>query len=99
MHYLHAAASEAMQMFPPVPVDTKACLKPDVWPDGTFVGEGWFVTYHTYAMGRMESVWGTDCNEFRPERWLEEENGGGTWCTGQKIRLNIWCFMVEQECV
>ncbi|KAF5802716.1 putative cytochrome P450 [Helianthus annuus] len=29
-------------------------------------------------MGRMESVWGMDCNEFRPERWLEEENGGGT---------------------
>ncbi|MFS7944845.1 putative cytochrome P450 [Helianthus anomalus] len=78
MHYLHAAISEAMRLFPPVPVDTKACLKPDVWPDGTFVGEGWFVTYHTYAMGRMESVWGTDCNEFRPERWLEEENGGGT---------------------
>ncbi|KAJ0780548.1 putative cytochrome P450 [Helianthus annuus] len=78
MHYLHAAISEAMRLFPPVPVDTKACLKPDVWPDGTFVGEGWFVTYHTYAMGRMESVWGTDCNEFRPERWLEEKNGGGT---------------------
>ncbi|KAF5802723.1 putative cytochrome P450 [Helianthus annuus] len=77
MHYLHAAISEAMRLFPPVPVDTKACLKPDVLPDGTFVGEGWFVTYHTYAMGRMESVWGTDCNEFRPERWLEEENGGG----------------------
>ncbi|KAJ0915755.1 putative cytochrome P450 [Helianthus annuus] len=77
MHYLHAAISEAMRLFPPVPVDTKACLKPDVLPDGTFVGEGWFVTYHTYAMGRMESVWGMDCNEFRPERWLEEENGGG----------------------
>ncbi|KAJ0915748.1 putative cytochrome P450 [Helianthus annuus] len=30
MHYLHAAISEAMRLFPPVPVDTKACLKPDV---------------------------------------------------------------------
>ncbi|KAI3771918.1 hypothetical protein L6452_03090 [Arctium lappa] len=76
MHYLHAAISEGLRLYPPVPVDTKACLKDDVMPDGTFVGEGWFVTYHTYAMGRMESVWGGDCREFRPERWLEEEGGG-----------------------
>ncbi|XP_024965703.1 cytochrome P450 94A1-like [Cynara cardunculus var. scolymus] len=77
MHYLHAAISEGLRLYPPVPVDTKACLKNDVMPDGTFVGEGWFVTYHTYAMGRMESVWGADCREFRPERWLEEEESGG----------------------
>lgn len=64
-------------MYPPVPVDTKDCLKDDVMPDGTFVGKGWFVSYNTYAMGRMESVWGKDCLEFRPERWLHEEEGSG----------------------
>ncbi|KAI3771920.1 hypothetical protein L6452_03092 [Arctium lappa] len=77
MHYLHAAISEGLRLYPPVPVDTKDCLKDDVMPDGTFVGEGWFVTYITYAMGRMESIWGKDCLEYRPERWLEEEEGGG----------------------
>ncbi|KAK6944244.1 Cytochrome P450 [Dillenia turbinata] len=71
MHYLHAAISEAMRLYPPVPVDTKACLNDDVFPDGTFVQKGWFVSCHTYAMGRMESVWGKDCCEFRPERWLQ----------------------------
>ncbi|XP_071725048.1 cytochrome P450 CYP94D108-like [Rutidosis leptorrhynchoides] len=78
MHYLQAAISEGLRLYPPVPVDTKACLKDDVMPDGTFVGEGWFVTYHTYAMGRMESVWGNDCREFRPERWLELDERDGT---------------------
>ncbi|XP_057971220.1 cytochrome P450 CYP94D108-like [Malania oleifera] len=71
MNYLHAAISESLRLYPPVPVDTKACLGDDVMPDGTFVGKGWFVTYDTYAMGRMESIWGEDCCEFRPERWLE----------------------------
>ncbi|KAK2980959.1 hypothetical protein RJ640_025108 [Escallonia rubra] len=71
MHYLHAAISEALRLYPPVPVDTKACREDDIMPDGTFVGKGWFVTYHTYAMGRMEAIWGKDCSEFRPERWLE----------------------------
>ncbi|KAE8125127.1 hypothetical protein FH972_019962 [Carpinus fangiana] len=71
MHYLHAAISEALRLYPPLPVDSKACLKNDIMPDGTFVRKGWLVTYHTYAMGRMESIWGKNCHEFLPERWME----------------------------
>ncbi|KAM7529949.1 hypothetical protein LguiB_033359 [Lonicera macranthoides] len=70
MHYLHAAISEALRLYPPVAVDTKACQEDDVMPDGTFVGKDWFVTYHTYAMGRMENIWGKDWSEFRPDRWI-----------------------------
>ncbi|KAH9738771.1 cytochrome P450 family 94 subfamily D polypeptide 2 [Citrus sinensis] len=72
MHYLHAALSETLRLYPPVPVDSKACRKDDILPDGTFVGKDWFVTYHAYAMGRMESIWGENCNEYLPERWLED---------------------------
>ncbi|PSS33495.1 Cytochrome P450 94A1 like [Actinidia chinensis var. chinensis] len=75
MHYLHAAISEAMRLYPPVPVDTKNCREEDVLPDGTFVGKDWFVTYHTYAMGRMETIWGSDCCEFKPDRWIEDQTG------------------------
>ncbi|GJY63700.1 cytochrome P450 94A1-like protein [Tanacetum coccineum] len=74
MHYLHAAISEGLRLYPPVPIDTKDCLKDDVMPDGTFVGKGWYITYNAYAMGRLESVWGKDCCEFRPERWLEKDS-------------------------
>ncbi|BFG33032.1 hypothetical protein CerSpe_193060 [Prunus speciosa] len=74
MHYLHAAISEAMRLYPPVPVDTKACLKDDVMPDGTIIRKGWFVTYHAYAMGRMEGIWGKNCGEYLPERWLKDDD-------------------------
>ncbi|KAJ0788810.1 putative cytochrome P450 [Helianthus annuus] len=76
MHYLHAALSESLRLYPPVPLETKDCLKDDIMPDGTFIGEGWFVSYNAYAMARLESVWGKDCCEFRPERWLEEDGQG-----------------------
>ncbi|KAK1365965.1 Cytochrome P450, family 94, subfamily D, polypeptide 2 [Heracleum sosnowskyi] len=72
MQYLHAAISEALRLYPPVPVDTKLCENDDIWPDGTVIKKGWFATYNAYAMGRMESIWGEDCLEYRPERWLDE---------------------------
>nr|CAD1817280.1 unnamed protein product [Ananas comosus var. bracteatus] len=71
MHYLHAAISESMRLYPPVPMDTQSCEEDDTMPDGTFVGKGWFVTYSAYAMGRLENIWGKDCEEYKPERWLE----------------------------
>lgn len=71
MHYLQAAISESMRLYPPVPIDSKECLKEDVMPDGTFVGKHWVVMYNSYAMGRMEGIWGKDCQAYCPERWLE----------------------------
>ncbi|KAE9585541.1 hypothetical protein Lal_00018238 [Lupinus albus] len=71
MVYTHAALSESMRLYPPVPMDSKEAVNNDVLPDGTIVKKGMSVTYHVYAMGRMESIWGSDWAQFRPERWLE----------------------------
>lgn len=72
MHYLNAAVHESMRLFPPVQFDSKFAVEDDVLPDGTFVQKGTRVTYHPYAMGRMEQIWGPDCLEFKPERWLRD---------------------------
>lgn len=71
LNYLHAALSESLRLFPPVPINSKLTVDDDVWPDGTRVGKGWFADYSAYAMGRMEKIWGPDCREFKPERWLD----------------------------
>ncbi|KAM0947895.1 putative cytochrome P450 [Dioscorea sansibarensis] len=73
MQYIHAAISESMRLYPPVPVDTMMCNEDQVFPDGTAAKRGWFVTYHAYAMGRMVGIWGEDCRKFKPERWLDED--------------------------
>jgi fatty acid omega-hydroxylase len=65
-----------MRLYPPVPVDTKEAAYDDVLPNGTLVKKGWRLTYHIYAMGRSEKIWGSDWAEFRPERWLNQDEDG-----------------------
>jgi cytochrome P450 len=72
LHYLNGAVHEALRLFPPVPLDTKMALRDDVLPDGTVVRAGDRVTYNVFAMARMVDIWGEDCDEFKPERWLKD---------------------------
>ncbi|KAJ1384194.1 Cytochrome P450 [Sesbania bispinosa] len=68
--YLKAALAETLRLYPSVPEDFKYAVADDVLPDGTVVPAGSTVTYSIYSVGRMKSVWGEDCMEFKPERWL-----------------------------
>lgn len=79
MMYTHASLCESMRFYPPVPMDSKEAVKDDVLPDGTFVKKGTRVTYHPYAMGRSEEIWGEDWAEFKPERWLNKDEMTGNW--------------------
>ncbi|KAL2652921.1 hypothetical protein R1flu_021049 [Riccia fluitans] len=72
MHYVQAAITESMRLYPPVPGDAKGVFADDYLPDGTFVRKGDRVSFNIWAMGRMESVWGKDCLEFKPERFLQD---------------------------
>ncbi|CAL9052869.1 cytochrome P450 86A2-like [Musa acuminata AAA Group] len=98
--YLKAALSETLRLYPSVPEDSKYVMADDVLPDGTFVPAGSSVTYSIYSAGRMKSVWGDDCLEFRPERWLSPDgnrflphdsfkfvafNGGPRICLGKDL--------------
>ncbi|KAM3001429.1 hypothetical protein FF2_037721 [Malus domestica] len=71
--YLKAALSETLRLYPSVPQDSKQTIKDDVLPSGTFVPAGSSITYSIYAIGRMKFIWGEDCLEFKPERWLSSD--------------------------
>ncbi|WJX87142.1 hypothetical protein P8452_69363 [Trifolium repens] len=70
MHYLHAALTETLRLYPVVPVNGRYADAPDVLPDGHQIEKGDGVYYLSYAMGRMSSIWGENAEEFRPERWI-----------------------------
>ncbi|PRQ59927.1 putative abieta-7,13-dien-18-ol hydroxylase [Rosa chinensis] len=72
MQYLHAALNETLRLYPTVPMNARICFSDDVWPDGYSIKKGQLVIFQPYSMGRMKFIWGDDAEEFRPERWLDE---------------------------
>ncbi|KAM7268726.1 hypothetical protein ACFE04_010892 [Oxalis oulophora] len=72
MHYLHATLTETLRLYPAVPWDPKVCFSDDTLPDGCSVKKGEQIFFMPYAMGRMKYIWGEDAEEFKPERWLDE---------------------------
>ncbi|XWS44838.1 hypothetical protein CRYUN_Cryun15aG0083500 [Craigia yunnanensis] len=73
--YLHGALCEAIRLYPPVPFQHKEPLKPDILPSGHAVSPMMKIVFNLYSMGRMKSIWGEDCFEFKPERWITERGG------------------------
>ncbi|XP_040383133.1 alkane hydroxylase MAH1-like [Oryza brachyantha] len=73
--YLQAALLEALRLYPPVAMERKTVAAADVLPSGHRVWAGDAILVHLYSMGRMESVWGEDCREYRPDRWLTGDGG------------------------
>ncbi|KAJ8648261.1 hypothetical protein MRB53_001284 [Persea americana] len=71
--YLHAALCECLRLYPPVPIIRKRVVATDHLPSGHRVEPGMDIFYSHYAAARMEKIWGKDCLEFRPERWISEQ--------------------------
>ncbi|KAJ0257864.1 Cytochrome P450 [Hirschfeldia incana] len=98
MVYLQAALTESLRLYPSVPMEMKQALEDDTLPDGTRVKKGARVFFSIFSMGRMESIWGEDWVEFKPERWIREGkivsedqfkyvvfNAGPRLCVGKKF--------------
>ncbi|KAK4477745.1 hypothetical protein RD792_017006 [Penstemon davidsonii] len=73
--YLHGALCESLRLFPPIALQQKTSIHSDILPSGHYVDENTRVILSFYSVGRMETVWGKDCLEFKPERWISEHGG------------------------
>lgn len=82
MKYVRAVISETLRLFPPVPLNVResrsACILPSsdaTYPSSKplFMPGKTIVTYLPLLTQRNPALWGSDADEFRPERWLEPE--------------------------
>nr|POF06133.1 alkane hydroxylase mah1 [Quercus suber] len=73
--YLHGAICESLRLCPPEPFEHKCSVQFDILPSGHSIRPNTTMIYSLYSMGRMESIWGQDCLDFKPERWISEREG------------------------
>ncbi|KAK9120172.1 hypothetical protein Scep_018265 [Stephania cephalantha] len=97
--YLHGAICECLRLFPPVPFGHRVPIEQDILPSGHTVHPKSRILTSLYAMGRMEEIWGKDCLQFKPERWISRDgrvkyeppykfvafNAGPRICLGKEV--------------
>nr|GME07092.1 alkane hydroxylase MAH1-like [Ipomoea batatas]GME16933.1 alkane hydroxylase MAH1-like [Ipomoea batatas] len=99
--YLHAALCESLRLFPPAAIQHKVSAGMDVLPSGHLVNPNTRIILLFYSTGRMDSIWGENCTEFKPERWISSKgrmkhepsykfpafNAGPRTCLGKEMSL------------
>ncbi|KAJ2914093.1 hypothetical protein MD484_g6313, partial [Candolleomyces efflorescens] len=86
--YLDAVVKETLRMYPPVPFVRRSCVKDTVLPytphseDWTHeqttsvrVPKGTTIFIGIQGMNRLETVWGDDAKEWKPQRWMNGSKG------------------------
>ncbi|XBI88021.1 hypothetical protein VPH35_026030 [Triticum aestivum] len=102
--YLRAVLYETLRLHPPAPLERKMEAANDIMPSGHEVHTGDTIFISLYSMGRMEGIWGKDCLNYNPDRWLSEDgsklryvpshkflafNSGPRMCLGKDIAFML----------
>ncbi|KAL2130571.1 hypothetical protein VTI74DRAFT_6216 [Chaetomium olivicolor] len=99
--YLQACLKEAMRVRPAVGLNITRLVPPEgAELDGHFFPGGTSVACNGWVLHRDKEVFGQDADNFRPERWLEDEDkakrmerymfqfgGGSHLCIGRNLAL------------
>ncbi|PLW14389.1 hypothetical protein PCANC_09921 [Puccinia coronata f. sp. avenae] len=73
--YNLAVFYEALRLHPSVPKNAKFAIDHDKIPNGPLVQPGDCLRWSDWQMARDPSIWGPDCTEFKPSRWIDESGG------------------------
>uniref|UniRef100_A0ACD5ZAJ2 Uncharacterized protein n=1 Tax=Avena sativa TaxID=4498 RepID=A0ACD5ZAJ2_AVESA len=100
--YLKAVLYETLRLYPPAAIERKTVKTDDIMPSGHEVKAGDTILIAVHSMGRMEGLWGKDCLDYNPHRWLLQDgkklryvpshkflafNSGPRMCPGKEIAV------------
>ncbi|KAK8055652.1 hypothetical protein PG993_000879 [Apiospora rasikravindrae] len=87
--YLEAVTREALRFHPAASMTLERIVPESglALPDGSVVPSGTTVGMNPYVLGRNQAIYGTDADEFNPDRWLQQTSE-----TSEKYqeRMRLW---------
>lgn len=97
--FVMATYYEALRFHPPIPIEIQECQQDLSLPDGTFLPKGVVVVWCIWAINRSKEIYGSDADQFRPDRWIDKDgkfvnrsafefpvfNGGPRACLGKRM--------------
>ncbi|KAI8271935.1 hypothetical protein K4K56_002839 [Colletotrichum sp. SAR 10_98] len=87
--YLEAVCRETLRFHPAVSMTMERIVPQTglALPDGSVVPGGSLIGMNPYIVGRNKDVYGADADEYRPERWLQQD---GEDDEAYKLRMRQW---------
>lgn len=73
--YIHAVCNEVLRFMPPVALTMRVAAEDDSI-NGHFIPKGTIIVLCPYAVNTSSALWGSDANEFNPERWMAPGQAG-----------------------
>ncbi|KAK0632364.1 cytochrome P450 [Immersiella caudata] len=103
LKYIDAAMREALRYLGPIPAMTRHAKKTRLLGGKYRVTPDIAIVSNFKGLHHDPKVWGPDCNEFKPERWLNggaEKQPPNAWKPfGTGVRSCIGRYLAEQEIV
>ncbi|KAI9179058.1 hypothetical protein H9P43_005720 [Blastocladiella emersonii ATCC 22665] len=112
MIYVTAIIKETMRLYPSVPaMPMRELMEPVMLSNGLRLPKGGIVASDVYAVQTAREYWGDDAAEFKPERWLANEDKvramnpsahdykWGPFGGGQRVCLGQSFSIIEQRVI
>ncbi|ORY66350.1 cytochrome P450 97B3 [Pseudomassariella vexata] len=90
--YLNAVCSEVLRYYSPVPLTTRESVI-DTSIQGHFVPKGVRIILCPWATNLDKKLWGSDADEFKPERWIAKDGDEQTKATASGGASSNYAFM------
>jgi len=104
--YLQYVLNETLRVVAIVPMNERAAVRDTTLPRGggpdgqspIFIAKGQQVLVPTYAMQHRADIWGSDVEDFKPERWADRKFGWDFIPFGGKLNPAIFSLDSSLQC-
>ena len=92
MPYLNGVCSEVLRLYPTVPLTTRVAVR-DTTVGGHFIPKDTQIFIGPWAINRNPKLWGSDAEEFVPDRWIDKATGRATMNGGADSNYAFLTFL------